>query len=84
MSNKKSQEWYSTNILTIYLRKGLITISHLFYSYEVLLQYITIVKVHGVFPSSRKYSASSQRFQFHWGYVGDSRTVITPFMRDTN
>ena len=84
MSNKKSQEWYSTNILTIYLRKGLLTTSHLFYSYEVLLQYITIVKVHGVFPSSRKNSASSQRFQFHWDYVGDSRTVITPFMRDTN
>jgi len=40
--------------------------------------------VHRVFPSSRRYSASSRRFQFHWGCIGDSRTVITPFMQDTN
>jgi len=37
-----------------------------------------------VFPSSRGYSASSRRFQFHWDCIGDSRTVITPFMQDTN
>lgn len=49
-----------------------------------LLQYITIVKVHGVFPSSRKYSASSQKIQFHWACAGDSGIVVTPFMQDTN
>jgi len=37
-----------------------------------------------VFPSSRRYSASSRRFQFHWACVGDSGTVVTPFMQDTN
>ena len=84
MSNKKFKEWYFTDTLIFYWRKHFITISHLFYTLNFLLQYITIVKVHGVFPSSRKYSASSRKIQFHWDYVGDSRTVVTPFMQDTN
>ena len=29
------------------------------------IQYQVVVKVHGVFPSSRGYSASSPRLQFH-------------------
>ena len=40
--------------------------------------------MHGVFPSSRKYSASSRKFQFHWDCTRDSRIVVTPFMQDTN
>lgn len=36
--------------------------------------------MHRVFPSSRRYSASSRKFQFHWTYVGDSKTVVTPFL----
>jgi len=61
-----------------------LTTSYLFYTRKNLLQCITIVKVHGVFPSSRKNFASSRKFQFHWAYVGDSGTVVTPFMQDTN
>lgn len=41
-----------------------------------------IVKVHGVFPSSYYYSASSRKIQFHWACTGDSRKVVTSFMRD--
>ena len=37
--------------------------------------------MHGVFPSSRRYSASSRRFQFHWDDSGDSGEVVTPFMQ---
>jgi hypothetical protein len=37
--------------------------------------------VHRVFPSSRKNAASSQRFQFHGVYFGDSGEVVTPFMQ---
>jgi len=43
-----------------------------------------VVKVHGVFPSSCGYSASSRRIQFHWVYLGDSEFVVTPFMQDHN
>ena len=32
---------------------------------EFKVQCKAIVKVHGVFPSGRGYTASSQRFQFH-------------------
>jgi len=42
---------------------------------------MTIVKVHGVFPSSHHRRASSPRIQFRWGAVGDSRTVVKPFTR---
>ncbi len=38
------------------------------------------MKVHGVLPSSRWYSASSRRIQFHWVHVGDSGAVVTPFV----
>jgi len=61
-----------------------ITTYHLFYTKKNSLQCITIVKVHGVFPSSRKLFASSRTIQFHWAYVGDSGAVVTPFMQDTN
>jgi len=47
----------------------------------VFIQLMIIVKVHRVFPSSRYYSASSQKFQFHWDNVRDSGEVVTPFMQ---
>jgi hypothetical protein len=37
--------------------------------------------VHGVLPSSRWYSASSRRIQFHRVHVGDSGAVVTPFVQ---
>jgi len=37
-----------------------------------------------VFPSSYKYPASSQKFQIHWINIGDSKTVVMPFMQDIN
>ena len=37
--------------------------------------------MHGVLPSSRWYSASSRRIQFHWVHVGDSGAVVTPFVQ---
>ncbi len=39
--------------------------SHLSYTCRLNVQCQAIVKVHGVFPSSRGYTASSQRFRFH-------------------
>ena len=39
--------------------------SHLSYTSKVKVQCQAAVKVHGVFPSSRGYTASSQRFRFH-------------------
>ena len=81
---KKFKSGISTMFKQFTESKYLLTTSHLFYTKKFLLQYINIVKVHGVFPSSRKYSASSRKFQFHWVYVGDSGTVVTPFMQDTN
>src|SRR5207253_7716747 len=39
------------------------------------------VKVHGVFPSSCGYVASSQQLQFHRVARGDSDPVVTPFMQ---
>ncbi len=44
-------------------------------------QYKAIVKVHGVFPSYRRYPASSRGIQFHGACAGDSREVVTPFVR---
>jgi len=38
------------------------------------------VKVHGVFPSSFSYSASSRKVQFHWVFRRDSGEVVTPFV----
>lgn len=50
---------------------------------ELSKQYsYAIVKVHGVFPSSHNYSASSRKIQFHWISTRDSRKVVTSFMRD--
>ena len=43
---------------------------------------MVIVKVHRVFPSSHIISASSQKIQFHWVNIWDSREVVTPFMQD--
>ena len=42
---------------------------------------MNIVKVHRVFPSSRRNFASSRRIQFHRVNTGDSGEVVTPFMR---
>jgi hypothetical protein len=55
--------------------------SHLFYTNKKNLQFLLIVKVHGVFPSSCKQPASSRAFQFHQDYIRDSREVVTPFMQ---
>ena len=43
----------------------LIKASQLSYTGNISVQCEAIVKVHGVFPSSRGYTASSRRFQFH-------------------
>ena len=40
-----------------------------------------IVKVHGVFPSSHNFSASSRKFQFQWDNIRDSEKVVKPFER---
>ena len=39
--------------------------SQLSYTIRFKVQCKAVVKVHGVFPSSRAYTASSQQFQFH-------------------
>ena len=54
--------------------------NHLFYTFFVLYQFRDLVKVHGVFPSSHKVSASARIIQFHRRYKGDSGEVVTPFM----
>ena len=54
---------------------------HLCYTTIKILQFMITVKVHGVFPSNYKKSASSRTFQFHQVHVGDSEEVITPFMQ---
>ena len=45
------------------------------------LQYLAVVKVHGVFPSNHGYSASSPRLQFHRIPRRDSAQVVTPFVQ---
>jgi len=50
--------------LIIDLRQDLISI-HLCYTLNFYKHYMNVVKVHGVFPSSRWYSVSSRRFQIH-------------------
>ena len=65
-------EWYFTIAFNCF---------HLFYTNIIVLQFIIIVKVHGVFPSIDIKSASSRIFQFHQIYVGDSEEVVTPFMQ---
>src|SRR3712207_7062343 len=47
----------------------------------VSIQCQGIVKVHGVFPSFRGYSASSPRLQFHRAYGRDSAQIVTPFVQ---
>ncbi|KAL5070584.1 hypothetical protein RYX36_021471 [Vicia faba] len=55
--------------------------SHLSYTFDQGCHCEAIVKVHGVLPSSRWYSASSRRIQFHQVHVGDSGAVVTPFVQ---
>lgn len=55
--------------------------SHLSYTFDQGCHCEAIVKVHGVLPSSRWYSASSRRMQFHRVHVGDSGAVVTPFVQ---
>ena len=55
--------------------------SHLYYTVYKILQFEIAVKVHGVFPSNCKKSASSRIFQFHQAYTGDSEEIVTPFMQ---
>ncbi|KAL2904325.1 Tyrosine--tRNA ligase, partial [Bienertia sinuspersici] len=58
-----------------------VTTSHLSYTFIQGCHCKPIVKVHGVLLSSRWYSASSRRIQFHRVHVGDSRAVVTPFVQ---
>ncbi|GER41698.1 transducin family protein / WD-40 repeat family protein [Striga asiatica] len=58
-----------------------VTTSHLSYTFDQGCLCEAIVKVHGVLPSSRWYSASSRRIQFHRVHVGDSGAVVIPFVQ---
>ena len=60
---------------------SLLNILPLYLDFLLNTQYQVIVKVHGVFPSSHKYSASSRKIQFHWVNTGDSEGVVTPFIQ---
>src|SRR5690242_20114293 len=55
--------------------------SHLSWTTCPELQYLAVVKVHGVFPSNHGYSASSPRLQFHRIPRRDSAQVVTPFVQ---
>src|SRR2546430_6303822 len=57
------------------------TASHLSWTTQPRLQRQAAVKVHGVFPSSHGYSASSPRLQFHRVPRRDSAQVVTPFVQ---
>src|SRR5256714_8086280 len=57
------------------------TASHLSWTTYPRLQHQAVVKVHGVFPSSHGYSASSPRLQFHRIPRRDSAQVVTPFVQ---
>jgi hypothetical protein len=57
------------------------TASHLSWTTCPRLQHQAAVKVHGVFPSSHGYSASSPRLQFHRVPRRDSAQVVTPFVQ---
>ncbi len=46
-----------------------------------IFQRKVVVKVHGVFPSSREDPASSRGIQFRWACAGDSGEVVTPFVQ---
>ena len=58
--------------------------SHLSCTFLCRKQYKDIVKVHGVFSSYDKYTASARKIQFHWTYIGDSGKVVTPLMQVGN
>lgn len=49
-----------------------------------VVPFMSLVKVHRVFSSCRKNSASSRGIQFHWVLRWDSKATIKLFMRDTN
>src|SRR5436309_3163595 len=57
------------------------TASHLSWTTYPRLQCQAAVKVHGVFPSSHGYSASSPRLQFHRIPRRDSAQVVAPFVQ---
>ena len=61
---KISAGWYSTCRLHI-PRKGCFTVFHLFSATQTLIQYQAIVKLHGVFSSSCRSTASLPSLQFH-------------------
>ena len=54
--------------------------SHLCYTFLISQPCRDPVKVHRVFPSSHRKSASARTFQFHGVDARDSREVVTPFM----
>ncbi|KAL9426685.1 hypothetical protein AB3S75_033466 [Citrus x aurantiifolia] len=58
-----------------------VTTSHLSYTFDQGCHCEAIVKMHGVLPSSRWYSASSRRIQFYRVHVRDSGAVVTPFVQ---
>ena len=49
-----------------------------------VVPFMSLVKVHRVFSSCRKNSASSRGIQFHWVLRWVSKATIKLFMRDTN
>jgi len=73
---KTVKGWYFTNVN--FFQNSLPPILHI----RIPVHHtMGTVKVHGVLPSSRWYSASSRRIQFHGAHAGDSGAVVTPFMR---
>ena len=52
-----------------------------YYTLKFILQFKINVKVHGVFPSNCKNTASSREIQIHQVYAGDSEEIVTPFMQ---
>ena len=78
-----TESWKSGISLSLIQSTGVLCFlsSHLFYTFMFHLHYKDVVKVHRVFPSSRWYSASARRIQFHWVCTGDSGEVVTPFVR---
>jgi len=56
------------------------TATHLRYTECLLFRWTGPVKVHGVFPSSPRVSASARTVQLHRDQGGDSEEVVTPFM----
>ncbi len=82
--NNKDVVWQQDGVsLTAYVELGPNghCLPSTLYNWPKIHRYKVAVKVHGVFPSCRRYPASSRGFQFHWACAGDSGEVVTPFMQ---